>query len=395
MELILEASLSEIRIVLADKESVLWSAVELDGRAEIVESLLQKGLQEIQREPKEIKRILVSRGPGSFTGLRVVLAYAQGLAFSSGFLGDGRVKLHLATTFELLALAAEKHGITGRGAIVLPARRGWFYGAEIEINKEDSLPTIHSQQMVSEELLESTLLQWGQWGFLPQKLSELPALQKMANSSDYALTLFNRDELLIDAALGKVDRFPEGDPLLGFAPNYIEKAQAKAPPRPAPALVKVDDSLEKREEVVRKIAELEKKLFEDHWSEKAINALLLRSEVKLIIALDQNRGLVGYTIFQMAGDELEHWRVAVAPEMRRRGVAKLLLQESALQFADHLKEQQMSAGTEWLEVRSNNKAALQLYLSVGFIKEGERKSYYGAGVDGIIMKRPFQVSSFS
>ena len=102
MELILEASLSEIRIVLAEEERVLWSAVELDGRAEIVESLLQKGLQEIQREPKEIKRILVSRGPGSFTGLRVVLAYAQGLAFSSGFCGDGRVKLHLATTFDEL-----------------------------------------------------------------------------------------------------------------------------------------------------------------------------------------------------------------------------------------------------------------------------------------------------
>ncbi len=59
---------------------------------------------------KELSGIAVSKGPGSFTGLRVGLSFAKGLAFSSG--------LPIAGVSTLDALALRMNGTSGK---ILPA----------------------------------------------------------------------------------------------------------------------------------------------------------------------------------------------------------------------------------------------------------------------------------
>jgi ribosomal-protein-alanine N-acetyltransferase len=43
-----------------------------------------------------------------------------------------------------------------------------------------------------------------------------------------------------------------------------------------------------------------------------------------------------------------------------------------------------------LEVRADNIAAISLYESFGFVINGRRRDYYGAGQDAVLMQRDAQ-----
>lgn len=81
---------------------------------------------------RDLSWIVSGVGPGSFTGIRIALAFAQGLAFPSG------IPVHGATSFEALFLSHESIMGKGRGEggqpddsllAVLPATAGRFYVA--------------------------------------------------------------------------------------------------------------------------------------------------------------------------------------------------------------------------------------------------------------------------
>jgi ribosomal-protein-alanine N-acetyltransferase len=92
--------------------------------------------------------------------------------------------------------------------------------------------------------------------------------------------------------------------------------------------------------------------------------------------------LVGYICVWVVGDELHINNVAVAPGMRRRGIAGALL-EAAL---DHGRARGVRCA--FLEVRASNVAAQALYRRFGFEPAGTRKRYYTHPVeDAVLMKR--------
>ena len=72
---------------------------------------------------KDLGAVGAGLGPGSFTGIRVGLAVARGLAFSLG------IPLKGVSSFEALARGA---GGEGRVAVLSDARRGRIYGALYE-----------------------------------------------------------------------------------------------------------------------------------------------------------------------------------------------------------------------------------------------------------------------
>jgi tRNA threonylcarbamoyl adenosine modification protein YeaZ len=72
-------------------------------------------------KPGQLELIILANGPGSFTGLRVGLATAKGLAFRHG------IPLVPLDTLEVLARQAPL--LSGEVAAVMPARRGELYTA--------------------------------------------------------------------------------------------------------------------------------------------------------------------------------------------------------------------------------------------------------------------------
>jgi ribosomal protein S18 acetylase RimI-like enzyme len=80
---------------------------------------------------------------------------------------------------------------------------------------------------------------------------------------------------------------------------------------------------------------------------------------------------------QTAQGEREILNLAVAPSMRRKGVALRLLEE----------ELERGEGAWFLEVRESNAAAIALYEGVGFRRVGRRKDYYyDPRESGIVMR---------
>jgi ribosomal-protein-alanine N-acetyltransferase len=78
----------------------------------------------------------------------------------------------------------------------------------------------------------------------------------------------------------------------------------------------------------------------------------------------------GYLIFWVVLDEMHILNLAVAPEHRRRGIARRLLAEGLAQARE------LGAEVSWLEVRPSNLAARALYKSLGFKEVGRRPRYY-------------------
>ncbi len=76
--------------------------------------------------------------------------------------------------------------------------------------------------------------------------------------------------------------------------------------------------------------------------------------------------------------------VGVAPEYRRRGLARLTLHEIERSFAAR------SVTTIRLEVRVNNQAAQQLYEQIGYVIIQRMVKYYSNGDDSYLMVKSLE-----
>jgi ribosomal-protein-alanine N-acetyltransferase len=94
---------------------------------------------------------------------------------------------------------------------------------------------------------------------------------------------------------------------------------------------------------------------------------------------DARRGIRAYCALEQVADELHVHNLAVAPEARRRGLARRLL-ALALEIAAR-----NGARAAHLEVRESNAAARALYRAMGFAEEGRRRDYYSSPTEDAIL----------
>jgi ribosomal-protein-alanine N-acetyltransferase len=131
-------------------------------------------------------------------------------------------------------------------------------------------------------------------------------------------------------------------------------------------------------------AQLEAQLFpgDDPWPVAAF-ARELAAEKNHYVAARTADTLVGYGGIARLGRrppfEYEVHTIGVDPAYQGRGIGRRLLNE-LLSFA--------AGGTVYLEVRTDNAAAIALYRSAGFVNVGLRRRYYRAsGADAYTMRR--------
>jgi len=122
--------------------------------------------------------------------------------------------------------------------------------------------------------------------------------------------------------------------------------------------------------------------FEEPWREEDFEDLLDGAGIYGFVA--KAEAPVGVILCRVAAEEMEVLTLGVAPQARRRGVARGLM-ETALAAA-----RRAGAKSCFLEVAVDNPAAVALYAGLGFRQAGLRRRYYDRGggifVDAHVMR---------
>lgn len=135
---------------------------------------------------------------------------------------------------------------------------------------------------------------------------------------------------------------------------------------------------------VAAVAALERECFAQPWSEDLLAQELYNDMASYILALDEERTVMGYAALSAVLDEGSLDRIAVAERFRRRGVAAALL-EACIRFG------RVYLAFLTLEVRASNQPAISLYRKYGFREVGRRRDYYPAPKeDAVIMTLEFE-----
>ncbi len=131
------------------------------------------------------------------------------------------------------------------------------------------------------------------------------------------------------------------------------------------------------------IEEIERTSYPTPWSRSMFAGELAKPSSICLGAFDAETGrLVGYLIISRYVDAWHVMNLAVAPVLRRQGIATALLERLFDETAGE------SRRGYTLEVRVSNDAAIKLYERMGFKARGIRRGYYTDNrEDALIMWR--------
>ena len=146
------------------------------------------------------------------------------------------------------------------------------------------------------------------------------------------------------------------------------------------------------------LAAIERRCFTDPWSERSFREALSAVWTFGLVAeaLDgvppgngasDHAAVTGYLIAREIGGTGEILNLAVAPESRRHGIARALLDDGLRAL------RRRQVGEVFLEVRESNLGAQTLYLTTGFRPVGERRGYYrNPKEDALVLRLDLQES---
>ncbi|MFL5619820.1 MAG: ribosomal protein S18-alanine N-acetyltransferase [Gemmatimonadaceae bacterium] len=136
---------------------------------------------------------------------------------------------------------------------------------------------------------------------------------------------------------------------------------------------------------------IEQASFADPWTVESLATALSLDRMRVLVAEPEEKarrggdaasGLLGYVVAVVVGLEAEIADLAVAPEARRLGIGRALLERALAELRE------AAVQTVYLEVRESNQAARTLYESNGFESVGRRRGYYRSPVeDALVLRR--------
>ena len=131
-----------------------------------------------------------------------------------------------------------------------------------------------------------------------------------------------------------------------------------------------------------KICEIEDASFSrDPYPAFLIERLLNDENSLFYVATSEKDEIVGYLVSKIENHDAHLISVAVLPAQRRLGVATGLLKELIAVL-----RQKRIQGVR-LEVRPDNKAAIQLYIQLNFGEESIIPQYYSDGSPALLMRK--------
>lgn len=117
------------------------------------------------------------------------------------------------------------------------------------------------------------------------------------------------------------------------------------------------------------------------WSASSYRGELADTRTRYYVAAQDDTGLLGWAGVMIVDGAAEVLTVGTVPAARRRGVGRELLGELLAEAV------RRGAAEVFLEVRTDNDAAIALYEADGFERIGLRRGYYDHGrVDALTMR---------
>jgi tRNA threonylcarbamoyladenosine biosynthesis protein TsaB len=188
---------------------------ETGAHAQKLMGLIDSLLADQKLDTKELSAIAVSEGPGSYTGLRIGVSTAKGLAFSSSLplIGVGALRA--------LALGA-KHQVGHQGLIVsmLDARRMEVYR---EIFDSDLNITSPIEAEIINESSFQNQLEKGKVYFVGDAIDKVSQVISHANANFLRIAV--SADLIGKEAFVKYQN-QEFESLAYFVPNYLKEFKA-------------------------------------------------------------------------------------------------------------------------------------------------------------------------
>jgi tRNA threonylcarbamoyl adenosine modification protein YeaZ/ribosomal-protein-alanine acetyltransferase len=334
---------------------VLAERVTLDARAhaERLTPNVLAALADAALTMADLDAVVVGCGPGPFTGLRAGMATAAAYGHALG------IPVHGVCSLDAIGVRT-----TGDVLVVTDARRREVYWARYRDGVRTEGPAVNAPADVD------------------------PGTARAVAGSPEHAALFGlpRCEPAHPTPAGLVaavsDWSDNPPPLVAL---YLRRPDAKplaAPPMTALSEPVTIGALTPAD--AERCAELEAQLFDgdDPWPAVAFNRELA-SKHNHYVGARVAGALVGYAGISRLGRtppfEYEVHTIGVDPAYQGRGIGRRLLDE-LLDFAD--------GGVVYLEVRTDNEAAIALYRSTGFAQIGLRRRYYRvSGADAYTMRR--------
>ena len=164
-------------------------------------------MNSLDMKPKDLDRIAVAQGPGSYTGLRIAVATAKTLAHT--------LKIELVGVSSLLALVPEQ--VEGLVIPVMDARRNnayaGFYQSDQAVRPEAHLPLA--------EVLEIA-------GAANQSVTFVGETAAFAEQIEAVLPQATLQPTLPDAAaVGRIGLGLPAQSIHDFVPNYLKRVEAE------------------------------------------------------------------------------------------------------------------------------------------------------------------------
>jgi tRNA threonylcarbamoyl adenosine modification protein YeaZ len=330
--------------ILADERELMER-----GHAEALPPMVARVMATAGISYTELNRIVVTTGPGTFTGIRIGLSFARalGLACNIKVLGINSLMACQVAVIQpqFPIFVAHKAGQSG-----LMYFMNLNSSNNIEISNSVDLPA--GPTLVIGTAAHDLVAASGRTDLESQPEFDLPLASGFAA---YAATLPDPIGMPDPIYMREADAKPQSAPLRGLPDLQIVMADSAAIPM---------------------LTKLHALCFEEAWNEEAFASLMASPGVGTLLALSAE-GPVGLLLYRVVADEAEILTLGVDPNLRRRGAGKALI-ECLLA----LKIPQV-----FLEVASTNKDAVQLYTQAGFNQVGLRKAYYSAtGDDALILK---------
>jgi len=129
--------------------------------------MIDVALQQARVEREQIELIAVGLGPGSYNGIRLSIAMAQGWQLASGEPG---IKVLGISSAECIVAEASSEGMEGQVTIIIHAQRGEFYASKYELASRNwrelepllllSMEDVRKRETAGEHLIGPEVPKW-------------------------------------------------------------------------------------------------------------------------------------------------------------------------------------------------------------------------------------------